>query len=350
MPTNPLTDDLRIKQVRPLMSPAIVLEEYPASESTLESVARARAAIVDTLYARDPRLVVIAGPCSIHDPRAALEFAEKLGEIAKPFSDELIVVMRTYFEKPRTIGGWKGLINDPDLDESYHINKGLRIARKLLVDIAGVGLPMGVEFLDNIIPQYIADLVSWAAIGARTAESQIHRQFASGCSMPVGFKNSTDGNTRIAIEGIKAASMSHWFLSVTKEGMSAILQTSGNDACHLIHRGGAETPNYGPEDVAASVRMLDAAGLPPRLMIDCSHGNSRKDHRQQLRVAEEVASQIAGQPRSIFGVMLESNLVEGRQDIVKGQELVYGQSVTDACISIEQTRPVLELLARAVRS
>lgn len=344
------TDDLRIKEVRPLVPPAILAEEIPVSETASETVALARKEIADSLYGRDPRLVVIVGPCSIHDTTAALEYGKRLATVAKAHRDALIVVMRAYFEKPRTVIGWKGLINDPDLDESYHINKGLRLARQFLLDVSEIGLPAGTEFLDTTIPQHIADLVSWGAIGARTTESQIHREMASGLSMPVGFKNATDGGTQVAIEAVLTARSPHWFPSVTKQGVAAISQTTGNDCCHIILRGGSKTgPNYHEEQVARLSERLEELGLPPRLMVDCSHGNSAKDHHRQYQVAEEVRGQIARGSKAIFGVMLESFLVEGRQEYVPGQEPVFGQSITDSCISFEQTEKLLGDLADASR-
>ena len=346
-----LTDDLRITQVRPLVPPAILLEEIPISESASNLISDTRLAVANALDGRDPRLVVIVGPCSIHDTKAALEYAERLKAIADRLSESLIVVMRTYFEKPRTVVGWKGLINDPDLDESFHINKGLRLARKLLLDVNDLGLPTGSEFLDTQIPQHIADLTSWVAIGARTAESQVHRELASGLSMPVGFKNSTDGSTQIAVDAVLTARSPHWFPSVTKQGVSAIFQTVGNDGCHVILRGGTRTgPNYDAEHVAKVCARLAAKGLPERVMVDCSHGNSHKDHHRQADVAAAICDQVASGSRQIFGVMLESHLVEGRQDYVPGQPAVYGQSITDACLSLSQTEPLLEQLAHAQRT
>jgi 3-deoxy-7-phosphoheptulonate synthase len=345
------TDDLRITQVRPLIPPAILLEEIPISEGASNVVSNTRTAVANVLGGTDPRLVVIAGPCSIHDSGAALEYATRLSRLALRFADHLIVIMRTYFEKPRTSVGWKGLINDPDLDESYHINKGLRLARKLLLDINDLGLPTASEFLDTQIPQHIADLTSWVAIGARTTESQIHRELASGLSMPVGFKNGTDGNVNTAVDAVLAARSPHWFPSVTKQGVSAIFQTSGNESCHVILRGGTSTgPNYGPEHVRDVSARLAQKGLRDAVMIDCSHGNSEKDHRRQAVVARSIAQQIASGSRQIFGAMLESHLVEGRQTYVPGQPAVYGQSITDSCISLEQTEPLLEELAAAQKS
>ena len=345
------TDDLRIRDVRPLIPPAILLEEIPISERASNVVSEARAAITAVIEGKDPRLVVIVGPCSIHDTKAALEYAQRLEPIANRLADSLIVVMRTYFEKPRTVVGWKGLINDPDLDESFHINKGLRLARQLLLDVNDLGLPTGSEFLDVQIPQHIADLTSWVAIGARTAESQVHRELASGLSMPVGFKNSTDGSTQIAVDAVLTARSAHWFPSVTKQGVSAIFQTAGNDACHVILRGGTRTgPNYEAEHVAKVGARLAAKGLREGVMVDCSHGNSHKDHEKQGDVAEALCGQIAAGSRRIFGAMLESHLVDGRQDYVPGRPAVYGQSITDACLSLRQTEPLLERFALAQRA
>jgi 3-deoxy-7-phosphoheptulonate synthase len=342
------TDDLRITQVRPLIPPAILLEEIPISERASNVVADTRTAIAQVLRGFDPRLVVVVGPCSIHDTKAALDYAERLQRLGERYNSALIVIMRSYFEKPRTSVGWKGLINDPDLDESFHINKGLRLARRLLLDMNDMGLPTASEFLDTQIPQHIADLTSWVAIGARTTESQVHRELASGLSMPVGFKNGTDGNTQTAVDAILAARSRHWFPSVTKEGVSAIFQTSGNDSCHVILRGGTRTgPNYDAPHVAKVCAQLAAKGLRETVMIDCSHGNSLKEHRRQSDVAASIADQVASGSWMICGAMLESHLVEGRQDYTPGRPLVYGQSITDACISLEQTEPLLEALANA---
>jgi 3-deoxy-7-phosphoheptulonate synthase len=344
------TDDLRIRDVRPLIPPAILLEEIPLSDGASDVVADARAGLAAVLRGDDPRLVVVAGPCSIHDPASALEYARGLRALAAPFASELIVVMRAYFEKPRTVVGWKGFINDPDLDESYHINKGLRAARQLLLDVNELGLPTGSEFLDTQIPQHVADLTSWVAIGARTAESQVHRELASGLSMPVGFKNGTDGDVQVAVDGILTARHQHWFPGVTKQGVSAILQTSGNDSCHLILRGGTRSgPNYHERQIEDASERLAAKGLPTRVLVDCSHGNSSRDHRRQGEVAAEVCRQVATGSQRIFGIMLESHLVEGRQDYVAGQPLVYGQSITDACISLDETGRILEVAAQAQR-
>jgi 3-deoxy-7-phosphoheptulonate synthase len=345
------TDDLRIRDVRPLIPPAILLEEIPISERASNVVADARAAVSNVIDGADPRLVVIVGPCSIHDTAAALEYAGRLKPIADRLAESLVILMRTYFEKPRTVVGWKGLINDPDLDESYHINKGLRLARRLLLDLNDLGVPTASEFLDTQIPQHIADLTSWVAIGARTAESQVHRELASGLSMPVGFKNSTDGSTQIAVDAVLTARAPHWFPSVTKQGVSAIFQTVGNDACHVILRGGTRTgPNYDAEHIARVCARLAAKGLREGVMVDCSHGNSHKDHLKQADVVASVCGQIAAGSRQIFGVMLESHLVEGRQDYVPGQPAVYGQSITDACLSLGQTEPLLDQLALAQKA
>jgi 3-deoxy-7-phosphoheptulonate synthase len=293
-------------------------------------------------------LAIIVGPCSIHDTKAALEYAGRLQQLADRYRDHLLIVMRTYFEKPRTSVGWKGLINDPDLDESFHINKGLRLARRLLLDINHLGLPTASEFLDTQIPQHIADLTSWVAIGARTTESQVHRELASGLSMPVGFKNTTDGNTRTAADAVLSARSPHWFPSVTKQGVAAIFQTTGNDTCHVILRGGTRTgPNYDPERVRDVCAQLADRGLRERVMIDCSHGNSQKNHLRQAEVVASICEQLAAGSRQIFGAMLESHLVEGRQDYVPGRAPVYGQSITDSCLSLDQTEPLLEQLARA---
>lgn len=351
MPEHFQTDDLRIKGMRPLVPPAILLEEIPAKPEGQQLVATTRSEISDALHGKDDRLVVVCGPCSIHHIEGALDYASRLVKLRERFNDELILVMRTYFEKPRTVAGWKGLMNDPDLDETYKINKGLRIARQLLSDLTDMKMPAACEFLDNILPQYIADFVSWVAIGARTTESQIHREFASGCSMPVGFKNNTSGRPDTAIDAIRAAALSHWFPSVTKQGLSAILQTSGNDSCHIILRGGSETgPNYDEASVLDVVSKLDELGLPPRVMVDCSHGNCCKDYRKQKIAAESLADQISGGSKSVFGVMIESNIREGRQDFIPGSELEYGLSITDGCISIEETEQMLELFASSVRS
>ena len=342
------TDDLRITQVRPLLPPAILVEEIPVTERASNIVAGTRRAIADVLEGRDSRLVAIVGPCSIHDPVAALEYARRLLPLRERYQHALIVLMRTYFEKPRTSVGWKGMINDPDIDESFHINKGLRLARRLLLDVNDLGLPTASEFLDTQIPQHIADLTSWVAIGARTTESQVHRELASGLSMPVGFKNTTDGTIKTAVDAVLAAKSPHWFPSVTKQGIAAISHTTGNDTCHVILRGGTRTgPNYSGEHVRDTCAELAAKGLRETVMIDCSHGNSNKDYRRQADVAASISQQVAGGSWQIFGAMLESNIVEGRQDYVPGRPAVYGQSITDACISLEQTEPLFEQFAKA---
>ena len=344
------TDDLRIDQVRPLIPPAILMENLPLSERASTTVAEGRDAVARVLRGQDDRLVAVVGPCSIHDVAAAREYARGLVALAGELGDALCVVMRVYFEKPRTTVGWKGLINDPHLDGTFKVNEGLGLARGLLLDLGEMGLPAGCEFLDTITPQYIADLVTWGAIGARTTESQVHRELASGLSVPVGFKNGTDGNIQIAIDAICAASHPHQFLSVTKQGLSAIVATRGNPDCHLILRGSSAEPNYDAAAVARAVAALENAKLPPRLMVDCSHGNSRKDPGRQPGVAHDIASQIAAGGRAIAGVMVESHLVGGRQDSAPGRKLAYGQSITDACLGWPETVPVLRELADAVRA
>lgn len=342
------TDDLRITEVRPLIPPAILMEELPISERASNVVAGARSAVAAALAGDDARLVVIAGPCSIHDVAAALEYAGKLKEMADRYAGHLIVIMRSYFEKPRTSIGWKGLINDPDLDESFQINKGLRLARGLLLEVNGLGLPTASEFLDTQIPQHVADLASWVAIGARTTESPIHRELASGLSMPVGFKNSTEGNVKSAVDAVLAARSPHWFPSVTKQGVAAISHTTGNDTCHVILRGGTQTgPNHDASHVRGVCAHLAAHGLRESVLIDCSHGNSNKDYRRQADVAGSIAGQVASGSWHILGAMLESHLVEGRQAYQPGRPAVYGQSITDACISLDETDRLLELLAKA---
>lgn len=342
-------DDVRIKEIKELVPPAHVLREFPATPASAETTFLARQAIHRILYGADDRLLVVVGPCSIHDPEAALEYARRLKEQADRLRGELLVVMRVYFEKPRTTVGWKGLINDPYLDDSYRINDGIRLARRLLWEITEMGLPAGTEFLDMITPQYIADLIAWGAIGARTTESQVHRELASGLSCPVGFKNGTDGNVRIAVDAIKAAQAPHHFLSVTKAGHSAIVSTTGNEDCHVILRGGKE-PNYDANSVEAACRDLAAAGIPAKVMIDCSHGNSRKQFQRQLEVVESVAEQLACGEERIIGVMIESHLKEGRQDLMPGKPLEYGKSITDACIGWEDTVAALDRLSEAVRA
>ncbi len=343
-----LTDDLRIATLRPLIPPAILMEELPVTEQASRTVAGGRRQIGAIIHGVDDRLLGVVGPCSIHDPAAALDYAGRLTAKAKELRETLCLVMRVYFEKPRTTVGWKGLINDPDLDGSFAINKGLRVARRLLLDLAESGLPAGSEFLDTITPQFIADLVSWGAIGARTTESQVHRELASGLSMPVGFKNGTDGNVQIALDAIRAAQHAHHFLSVTKQGISAIVSTTGNDCCHVILRGGLRDVNYQPEAIASTVDSLSAAGLNSRLMVDCSHGNSRKKPELQIDVARAMARQVAAGTTAVCGLMLESHLVAGHQPVRSDQPLTYGQSITDGCISWEDTEPLLDELAAAV--
>ena len=344
------TDDLRIDRLRPLLPPAILMEELPLSESGTTTVALARQAAGRVLRGEDDRLLVVVGPCSIHDLSAAEDYARRLKAEADRLTADLLIVMRVYFEKPRTTVGWKGLINDPDLDGGFAINKGLRLGRRLLVDLAELGLPAGCEFLDPISPQFTADCVAWGAIGARTTESQVHRELASGLSVPVGFKNGTDGNLQIAIDAVRSAAHPHQFLSVTKDGLAAIVATRGNRDCHVILRGAANGPNYSATHIATAVAALEKAHLPGRLMVDCSHGNSSKDPRRQPDVAADLAQQIAAGNRHVAGVMIESHLVGGRQDCVPGQALTYGQSITDACLAWDETVPVLDGLADAVRT
>jgi 3-deoxy-7-phosphoheptulonate synthase len=350
LPMRYITDDIRIDRLKPLLPPAILMEELPVSERASTIVALARQAISRILRGEDDRLVLVVGPCSIHDLGAAEEYAARLKAISEELRHELYIVMRVYFEKPRTIAGWKGLINDPHLDGTFSINEGLRKGRRLLCDLAELGVPAGCEFLDPITPQFFADLVSWGAIGARTTESQVHRELASGLSVPVGFKNGTDGNLQIAIDAIRAASNPHHFLSVTKEGLAAIVSTRGNPDCHAILRGAHAGPNYSAQHVAKAGQALIEAGLPARLMIDCSHGNSSKDYRRQPDVAADIGAQLAAGNGSIFGVMMESHLVGGRQDLSPGCLLTYGQSITDACLGWEETVPVLRALATAVKA
>jgi 3-deoxy-7-phosphoheptulonate synthase len=342
------TDDIRIDRIRPLLPPAILMEELPISEQASQTVAESRETVQKIVRGEDPRLLVVVGPCSIHDPIAALEYARRLHVLAQELRGSLAIVMRVYFEKPRTTVGWKGLINDPGLDGSFQINTGLRKARSVLRSIVDLGLPTGTEFLDTITPQFIADLVSWGAIGARTTESQVHRELASGLSMPCGFKNGTDGNVDIAIDAVRAASHPHHFLSVTKQGIAAIVATRGNDCCHVVLRGSKSGPNYEADAIGAVVQRLEKANLPGRVMVDCSHGNSQKDHRKQALVTDSLAEQIAGGSEAVLGVMIESHLVEGRQDFDPTVPLHYGQSITDACVSWEQTEPMLRRLADAV--
>jgi 3-deoxy-7-phosphoheptulonate synthase len=341
------TDDLRIREIRELSTPATVMREYPRTDAASRTVAGGRRAFSNILHGADDRLAVIVGPCSIHDPKAALEYAGRLAELRRKLGGALEIVMRVYFEKPRTTVGWKGLINDPGLDGSFDIDRGLRLARSLLVDINGMDLPAAVEFLDMATPQFIADLVGWGAIGARTTESQVHRELASGLSCPVGFKNGTDGNVRIAIDAVKSASQPHHFLAVTKDGRSAIAATTGNDDCHIILRGG-KTPNYDQVSVENAAAELVKANLRPAIMIDASHANSSKHPEKQPEVLAAIGTQLAAGDRRIIGVMVESNLVAGRQDLVPGKPLTYGQSITDGCIAWDTTVAALEQLADAV--
>jgi 3-deoxy-7-phosphoheptulonate synthase len=345
----PPTSDLRIRTARPLLSPAILEEDLPLPEAGAALVDAARHAIGEILHGRDDRLLAIVGPCSIHDPASALDYARQLKLVAENLSRDLLVVMRVYFEKPRTVVGWKGLINDPHLDGSFQVNTGLRLARRLMLDINAAGLPIGTEFLDTTLGQYYADLVAWAAIGARTTESQIHRELASGLSMPVGFKNRTDGDLQVAVDAIVSARHPHCFPSLTREGAPAVLSTSGNPEGHMVLRGGSRSgPNYGRAAVQTAAALLRKSGSLPVVLVDCSHGNSGKQYEQQVAVAADVAGQVAAGERAIIGVMLESNLVAGSQTPQPGGRLTPGQSITDGCLSLAQTVPVLEQLAQAV--
>lgn len=345
------TDDVRIAELKPLLPPAILMEELPLTEEASRVVARSREAIAKTIHGEDDRLLVVAGPCSIHDPEAGIEYARRIAKSAEEFSRDLVIVMRVYFEKPRTTVGWKGLINDPHLDGSFQINEGLRIARRFLLDVTDLGVPAGTEFLDPVSPQFFADLVAWGAIGARTSESQVHRELASGLSMPVGFKNGTDGGLQVAMDGVRASAHPHHFLSVTKQGVAAIVATLGNADCHVILRGGSEGPNYDAASVSATASALQKAGITSTIMIDCSHANSAKNHERQPETLRDVATQVRGGSRAIGGVMLESFLLDGRQDVVDGRldELDYGRSITDQCMSWERTEPLFAELAEAVR-
>jgi 3-deoxy-7-phosphoheptulonate synthase len=346
------TDDLRITQFRPLDAPDVVVGELAIGESESAFIERSRETVAQLLRGTDDRLLLVVGPCSIHDVTAALDYARRLKSVATRLANDLVIVMRVYFEKPRTTVGWKGLINDPHLDQSFAVNEGLRLGRSLLRDLARMHLPAGCEFLDTITPQYLVDLVSWGAIGARTTESQVHRELASGLSVPVGFKNGTDGNVQIAVDAIRAASQPHCFLGVTKHGVSAIVATVGNPDCHVILRGATHGPNYDARSVAEVGASLSRAGLPPRMLIDCSHGNSGKDPRRQIDVAREVGLQVSKGSPFIAGLMLESHLVGGRQDLPgsSGQPLVYGQSITDGCLAWGDTEPLLDELAARVRA
>jgi len=342
------TDDLRIRAIKEVAPPTEVHAQFPITDEAARLVYETRHAIHRILQEQDDRILVIIGPCSVHDTQAALEYCDRLKPLCDELKDELVIVMRVYFEKPRTTVGWKGLINDPDLDGSFHINKGLSLARDLLLEVNKRGVPAATEYLDLISPQYVADLISWGAIGARTTESQVHRELASGLSCPVGFKNGTDGTLMIAVDAIRAAAQPHHFMSLTKAGHSAIFTTSGNPDCHVILRGG-QRPNYDAESVNIAAQSLEDAGLPARIMIDFSHANSQKKHRKQIDVARDVAGQIARGDHRIMGVMIESYLEEGRQDLKEGVELLYGQSVTDACLGWSDSVPVLRQLADAVR-
>ncbi|KAJ3014743.1 hypothetical protein HKX48_004981 [Thoreauomyces humboldtii] len=350
-------DDRRIAEVKPLIPPQLLMEDFPLTDIAIKTVARGRGEAEACIKGESDRLLVVVGPCSIHDVKAAKEYAALLKPYAEGAKADLSIIMRVYFEKPRTTVGWKGMINDPSMTGDYSINKGLKIARGLLLDLNEMGVPAGVEFLDTLTPQYIGDLVAWGAIGARTTESQVHRELASGLSVPVGFKNGTDGNVGIATDAIRAASVGHHFLSVTKQGLSAIVSTTGNDACHVILRGGTDGPNYSADHIRRYRAQVEKAGLQPRLMVDCSHGNSSKDHKKQTLVAQSVAEQLSQQPgpdstaENIIGVMIESHLKEGRQNLpAEGPaNLEYGVSVTDACINWEQTVKVLDVLREGVR-
>jgi len=342
------TDDVRIREIKPLIKPSVLLSQFKESPETTHNILQTRTAIHRVLHQADDRLLVVVGPCSIHDTKAGMEYAKRLLEVRKRLAADLLIVMRVYFEKPRTTVGWKGLINDPHLDGSYDINDGLALARKFLLDVNEIGMPAGAEFLDTITPQYTADLVSWGAIGARTTESQVHRELASGLSCPVGFKNGTDGSVRVAIDAIKTAASPHHFLSVTKDGESAIISTSGNEDCHVILRGG-KTPNYDAASIDAACDSLADAGLAPRLMIDCSHANSQKQYLLQKEVAGDVAKQVAAGDSRIVGLMVESHLQEGRQEHTPGCTLEYGKSITDGCLGWDDSVAVLELLAKSVR-
>jgi 3-deoxy-7-phosphoheptulonate synthase len=343
------TDDLRIKRLDVLDTPEDVISAAPLPGEVSDLVDSARHAVHEILHGRDDRLVVVIGPCSIHDPKAALEYAKRLAAERQKHFDDLEILMRVYFEKPRTTVGWKGLINDPDLDDSFNINKGLRLARRVLLDVNALGLPAAVEFLDVTTPQYIADLVAWGAIGARTTESQIHRELASGLSCPIGFKNGTTGDVKIAADAVQAAQRPHHFLAVTKDGRAAIATTSGNEDAHVVLRGGAE-PNYDSAGVSGACAVLAKAGLRETLMVDASHANSRKKHENQIGVAEDIAAQLSAGERRIMGVMIESHLVAGRQDLAPGKPLTYGQSITDACINWDASVAALNTLAQGVRA
>jgi 3-deoxy-7-phosphoheptulonate synthase len=342
--------DTRIVRYEPLLSPAALLDELPLGAAQQETVARGRAEIRELLDGNDDRLLVVTGPCSVHDPKAALDYAAHLAELRTRYAENLLIVMRVYFEKPRTVTGWKGLINDPGMDESFDVHRGLRTARRLLLDIVGAGMPVGCEWLDPITPQYIADTVSWGAIGARTTESQVHRQLASGLSMPVGFKNGTDGDVQVAVDALRASAASHTFFGVTPAGAAAVVTTAGNPDTHVILRGGRSGPNYSSEHVSKALDLITAKGLPRRIMVDASHGNSGKDYRRQSAVADSLAEQLTAGQHGLVGVMLESFLVAGRQEPGDPKTLTYGQSVTDACMDIDMTSTALDTLAQSVRA
>ena len=344
------TDDIRIEEIRQLLPPSLLLSELPILEPSAQLINSTRSDIDSVLNGLSDKLLVVVGPCSIHDRKAAIEYAEHVKKWISTYSNDLLIVMRVYFEKPRTTVGWKGLINDPNLDNSFDINNGLKIARSLLSEINEMGVPAGTEFLDAISPQYYADLISWGAIGARTTESQIHRELASGLSMPIGFKNGTGGSIKIAVDGIKAASQPHHFLSVTKQGVSGIVKTRGNKSCHIILRGSSNGPNCDSDSVNETSKLLKDNDLPGQLMVDCSHGNSLKDYKKQVLVAEDLSEQISGGSKDVASVMIESNLVEGNQKISPNlSDLVYGQSVTDSCVGLDDTEKILSMFADAVQ-
>ncbi|MEC9044009.1 MAG: 3-deoxy-7-phosphoheptulonate synthase [Verrucomicrobiota bacterium] len=344
------TDDIRIDEIRQLLPPSLLLSELPILDSSAQLINSTRSDIDNVLNGLSDKLLVVVGPCSIHDQKAAIEYADHVRKWISKYSNDLLIVMRVYFEKPRTTVGWKGLINDPSLDNSFDINNGLKIARSLLSEINEMGVPAGTEFLDAISPQYYADLISWGAIGARTTESQIHRELASGLSMPIGFKNGTGGSIKIAVDGIKAASQPHHFLSVTKQGVSGIVKTRGNKSCHIILRGSSNGPNCDSDSINETSKLLKDNDLPGQLMVDCSHGNSLKDYKRQVSVAENLSEQISNGSKDIASVMIESNLVEGNQKISSNlSDLVYGQSVTDSCVGLEDTEKILSMFADAVQ-
>ena len=346
---HPSTSDLRIRATKPLIAPAVLEDDLPLDDARAALVARSRREVEAIVTGADSRLLVVVGPCSIHDPAAAVEYAQRLREVAPIYAQDLLLLMRVYFEKPRTVLGWKGLINDPFLDGSFQINAGLRIARKLMIDVTGLGVPVATEFLDTTLGQYYADLVSWGAIGARTVESQVHRELASGLSMPVGFKNRTDGDIQVAVDAIRSARHPHWFPSLTREGAPAVMGTAGNEHGHLVLRGGSQGPNYSAAHVHGAAALLKKNQLPPHLMVDCSHANSGKDPEKQAAVVADVAAQIAGGETAIAAVMIESNLLGGAQDY-QAKPLVYGRSITDGCLAWEKTPPLFGQLAAAVQA